>query len=149
MGLMMKVRFADVLQDGTFQNTYASGKQNGYQVDIRLGYYRGHYLSTIDQLSLVTDGNPVDENDITFCLGGKEYAPAELKYLVSEFWPILQPATIKVRHSGGLTAGEHKIDLTLMLRSPYMPLPGASEEHAYVPINSCECKTMSLVEGGK
>lgn len=148
MGLKMKIRFTDVLQCGTLRNTYASGKLNGYQVDVRMGYYRGHYLSTIDHLSIMTDGKREDESDISFCLNGKEFGPAELKHLVSEFWPVLEPATIKVRRPGGLAPGEHIIELTLILRSPYMPQPGSDKPHSYVPIDSSECKTMTLAEGG-
>lgn len=144
MGLEMKMSFTDIIRPGTLKNYYVNGKVSGYQFDVRLGYYRGHYLSVIDTLGVEVDGEKAEDMNVTFCLNGKEFAPAELKYQFSEFWTILTPATIKVRKAGGLTKGAHDINLTLMLHSPYMPLPGATEPHQYTPINSCDQKTVEL-----
>ena len=146
MGLEMKIRFTEVLRPGTLKNYYVNGKVCGYQFDVRLGYYRGHYLSVIDELAVTVDGERAEDMDVTFCLNGKEFAPAELKYQFSEFWPVLTPATIKIHKPGGLTAGDHTVDLTLMLHSPYMPLPGATQPHQYTPINSCESAVMTLAD---
>ncbi len=146
MGLVMKLKFTDILRDGTLRNFYVNGKVYGYQFDVRLGYYRGHFLSVIDELAVETDGENVDKNDITFCINGKEFGVVELKHQFSEFWNILTPATIKIHKPGGLSKGEHDINLTLMLHSPYMPLPGAKEEHAYTPIDSSDQRTLTLVD---
>lgn len=146
MGLVMKIRFTDVIKDGTLKNYYVNGKVCGYQFDIRLGYYRGHYLSDIEQLDVEMDGQKASSKDITFCLNGKEFSPEELKYQVSEFWTIITPATVVVRKTGGLCSGKHDLNLTLMLRSPYLPLPGATMAHTYTPIDSCERKTIVLQE---
>lgn len=144
MALVMRYQMTDILQDGTLRNYYVSGKIQGFQFDVRLGYYRGHYLSTIDELAVEIDNMVIPSQCITFCVNGKEFCPAELKYQVSEFWTILQPATIKIIYPGGLAEGEHLVNLTLILRSPYMPLPGATEPHSYTPIDSCDKKTMTL-----
>ncbi len=146
MGLVMKLSFTDIIRKGTLQNYYVNGIVSGYRFDVRLGYYRGHFLSVIDELAVETDGEKIDSKDIFFCVNHKEFGVAELKYMFSEFWNILTPATIKIRRSGGLCPGEHDISLTLMLRSPYMPLPGAGEERAYTPIDSSDRKTLVLAE---
>jgi len=146
MGLVMKLRFTDIIQEKTLKNYYVNGKVCGFQLDVRLGYYRGHYLSVIDELDITVDGEAFAQADIIFCLNGKEFGVPELKHQFSEFWTILTPATILVRKAGGLTAGEHEIDFKLMLHSPYMPLPGAAVPHAYTPIDSCEKKTVVLEE---
>ncbi len=149
MGLVMKLKFTDILRDGTLRNYYVNGQKLGFQFDVRLGYYRGHFLSVIDELSVTVDGEQADTNDITFCLNGKEFGIVELKHQFSEFWNIITPATIKVHKPGGLTPGEHDVSLTLMLHSPYMPLPGAKEEHCYTPIDSCDQKIMALADEGR
>ena len=88
----------------------------------------------------------MDFHDIIFGINGKEFSVYQLPHLVSEFWTILTPANIKVRKPGGLPDGEHEIELTLMLRSPYMPLPGGEGEHNYVPIDSCDKKVLIIGE---
>jgi hypothetical protein len=146
MALALKVRMSDVIQNGTLRNYYVNGTVCGYQFDVRLGYYRGHYLSVIEKLGVEIDNQSVDSKDITFCLGGKEFAVDELKYQISEFWTILTSAMLMIRKPGGLQPGEHSINLVLMLRSPYLPMPGVTTSHSYVPIDSCEQKIVALRE---
>ncbi len=148
MGMVMKIRFTDVLREGTLKNFTVNSKVVGFQFDVRLGYYRGHYLSDVDELGVTVDGSQIPEQEITFCINGKTFAPSELKYLIAEFWNITTPATVMVHQPGGLVPGEHEIDLKLMLRSPYMPLPGGPGVRAYVPIDSCDNRRMQLSETG-
>lgn len=142
MAIAMKLNFVDVLRDGSLKNTYVNGEKMGYKFDIRLSYYRGHFLSVIDKLKLKVDGKEVKQDDITFCLHGKEFGVAQLHDLVSEFWPILEPATIKVFQKGGLSAGEHDINFTLIFHSPYMPV----SETEYMPWDSSQAKRMKISE---
>lgn len=144
MGFVLKIQFSDILQNNSLRNFYINGKLSGYEFDVRLGYYRGLYLSCVEKFELKVDGKTVEESNITFGLNGKEFAISELKYLISEFWTITAPAKIKVYLKEGLSAGEHEIDLVLMMRSPYLPAPGAVEPHTYVPIDSCDKKTLTL-----
>lgn len=146
MGFSLKLKFTDILVPGSLKNNAIHGKLSGYQFDVRLGYYRGHYLSDIETLEVRLDNQPVPEESITFCLNGKTFLPGELKYMISEFWYILAPATLMIHQPGGLAAGDHEVDLTLMLRSPYMPVPGSREAHAYVPIDSCDRQIMTLAD---
>ena len=44
MGLEMKLAFYGYYPSGTLKNYYANGKVSGYQFDVRLGYYRGHFI---------------------------------------------------------------------------------------------------------
>ena len=144
MAFVMRVKLTEILRDETLCNFYECGKPAGYQVDVRLAYYRGQYLSVIDELELEVDGKKVKDQDLRFCLNGKEFAPWELKEAFQEFWNIKKPATLKVRKDDGLASGEHQVKLKLMFRCPYLPIPGA--EHGYTPVDSCDEKTMTLHE---
>lgn len=144
MGLVMRVNFTDILQKDTLKNYYLHGQIEGFQFKVRLSYYRGHFLSVIEKLGVKVDDEIVPEKDILFCLNGKEFIVADLKNQSNEFWNILTPATIKVRKAGGLKPGKHKVSLELMLRNPYLPLPGSTEEHCYTPIDSCDEQYMEL-----
>ena len=46
MGLALRLNFVDVVCDDSLKNFWANGKKIGYQFDVRLSYYRGHFLST-------------------------------------------------------------------------------------------------------
>ncbi len=142
MAFAMRINFVDVVCDNSLKNMFVNGKKAGYQFDIRLSYYRGHFLSVIDEFGVQLDGEAVPAEDIKFCLRGKEFGISQLHDLVSEFWPIAEPATIKVFKDGGIASGDHQIDVTLMFHSPYMPI----SETKYMPIDSCGSKMLSLAE---
>ena len=64
------------------------------------------------------DGVDVPAENISLCLDGKEYGVAELHDLVNVFWPIIEPATIKVFQPGGLSEEEHDVDFYTLLQIP-------------------------------
>mgnify|MGYP000470738432 FL=1 len=49
MGFAMRMNFVDVVVSDSLKHYYVDGKKMGYQFDIRLSYYRGHFLSVIDE----------------------------------------------------------------------------------------------------
>lgn len=128
----LRLNFVDVVCDDSLKHLYVNGKKAGCQFDVRLSYYRGHFLSVIDRLEVEIDGEKIPQEAISFCLGDEEYGIAQLHDLVSVFWPIAEPATIKVLKKGGFTAGEHDINFILYFRSPYM-IVGPD---LYMPIDS-------------
>lgn len=129
----LRLNFVDVVCDDSLKHLYVNGKKAGCQFDVRLSYYRGHFLSVIDRLEVEIDGEKIPQEAISFCLRDEEYGIAQLHDLVSVFWPIAEPATIKVLKKGGFTAGEHDINFILYFRSPYM-IVGPD---LYMPIDSC------------
>ena len=142
MAFAMRINFVDVVCDDSMKNIFANGKKVGYQFDIRLSYYRGHFLSVIDEFGVKLDGEEVPTEDIKFCLHGKEFGIAQLHDLVSEFWQITEPATIKIFKDGGIVAGEHDVDVKLMFHSPYMPI----SDTEYMRIDGCGSKKLTLAE---
>ncbi|MCM3030716.1 DUF6379 domain-containing protein [Niallia sp. MER 6] len=144
MTFIMKLPFVDTVVDNSLINTTINGKKIGYEFQIRLSYYRGHYLSCIEELSIAVNDKIIDSNDINFCLNGKEFTIGQLPNLVSEFWNVDKPATIKVYSPGGIKEGDYKIDVTLLLRNAYMYVPGNTENHNYAVLDSCGSKTLTL-----
>lgn len=142
MGKMIALRlnFVDVICDDSLENTYVNGKKAGFQFQVRLSYYRGHFLSTIDEIGVKIDGEEIKTDNIFLGLKGQEYGAAQLHTMVNEFWPIIEPATIKVFYPGGLEKGVHKVEFTLYFRSPYMEIG----ENLYMPIDSCGEKELTI-----
>ena len=141
MAFAMRINFVDVVVDNSLNNVYLNDKIMGYQFDIRLSYYRGQFLSVIDEFKIKVDGQEVSNEIIKFCINGKEFSPIEFDKCYSEFWQIIEPATIRVFCPGGLDAGEHDIDVTLFFRSPYMSI---GPNHQYMPVDSCGSKRLTL-----
>lgn len=140
----MRINFVDVICDDSLKAIVVNGKEIGYSFDVRLSYYRGAFLSCIDAFGLKVDGKTVENQNITFGINGKTIAIDQLSDCVSEFWRLIEPAHIEVIHEDGLGEGEHEIDLTLMLRVPYLPIPINPNDHVYMPLDSCGQKRLSL-----
>jgi hypothetical protein len=133
---------------GSLAPLRVDGKPIGLRFDLRLKYYRGLFLSCVDEFTLTLDGAAVPAQDVWFCLGDKEFPAAMLPQLVSEFWHITDRAQVCVHRRGGLAAGEHRLALRMMLRSPYLPNFDAASPARYVPINNCDEVAFVTGEGG-
>lgn len=139
----LRMSFVDVICDNSLKNVYVNGNVVGYEFDVRLAYYRGLYLSCIDVLEVFIDGEKVLEDTIRFGINEKQFAVCQLKHCYTEFWGLLDPANITVLQPGGLAPGEHKVELKLILRIPYMPL---GDNHQYMPLISSGEKKLQVQE---
>jgi len=144
MALFMDLGFSKGICEDSIQNFDVNGKTYGFQFDVRLNYYRGLFLSCIDEFGVNVDGEKVDQMDLTFSINGKDFSAFNLNENISEFWNILHRAKVQVRRPEGLTSGKHEIELFLILRSPYLPLPGGEGDHNYVPIQSGGTVTVTI-----
>lgn len=137
----MRMQFNEqIIKTESFENLYINGKKQGFSFDIQLAYYRGHYLSDIDLLEVLIDGEKIPAEAVTFEMKGKELSLYKLKYAVTEFWSQVEPAKLHVLKPGGL-AGEHDIELKLVLRIPYMQI---GPEHDFMPLDSGEKVSVSF-----
>ena len=128
-----------VICDDSFRLIRRSEKLQSLMLDIRLNYYRGLHLSNITEFELKLDGEVVPESNIKFQLNGKEFAVSQLPHLFAEFWGIKKRATLEF-FIDPVAEGEHDIELTMRLRSPYMQFaPGI-----YATIDSSARKTLPL-----
>lgn len=136
MGFAMRMKLNnEIVKKDSFKSMYINGQKNGFEFDVQLAYYRGHYLSDIDLLEVYVDGEKIPQEAVTFELNGKEMPVYKLTWAVTEFWSQVTPARIHVIKKGGLETGEHQIELKLMLRVPYMEI---GPDHMFMPLDSGE-----------
>lgn len=133
----------EIIKKKSFQNIYINGEKNGFEFDVQLAYYRGHYLSDIDLLEVYLDGEKMPQEAVTFEINGKELPVYKLTYAVTEFWSQVTPARIRVIKKGGVEKGEHELELKLMLRVPYMQI---GPDHSFMPLDSGEKVTVNVAE---
>lgn len=104
-----------------FCNVVREGKVAGFQLKIRINYYRGCYLSMVDTVRLVVDGEEFPSDRMTFTVGGRTYTFPELAKATTERWFFGEPATLTVAKPGGLRPGMHTVQLGLFIRNSYIP----------------------------
>lgn len=133
----------EIIKKKSFKNMYINGAKNGFEFDVQLAYYRGHYLSDIDLLEVYLDGEKMPQEAVTFEINGKELPVYKLTYAVTEFWSQVAPARIRVIKKGGVENGEHELELKLMLRVPYMQI---GPDHSFMPLDSGDKVIVNVAE---
>jgi hypothetical protein len=113
-----------------FHNVSQGGQTTGFQLKIRINYYRGCYLSMVDTLKLVIDGEEFSTDQMTFSV--PEHGPDipspqrtftfdQLAQATDVRWFFGDPATLTINKPGGLKPGLHTVQLGLFIRNSYMP----------------------------
>jgi Domain of unknown function (DUF6379) len=104
---------------------------DGFELDIRLNWYRSLPLSSVQTVELTVDGEAIRRADVTFVLNGREYALDELANHWDEPWFVLDAATLRVRRPRAVEAGRPAdVRLRLGTRVPYIQTaPGQPLEY--------------------
>jgi hypothetical protein len=108
------------IHDQGFKNVSQNGKVTGFQVKVQTSYYRGIFLSLIDDFEVSVDGENFKQDKIKFGVGGRSYTLAETENLSDVFWPWLEPAVLTVNKPGGLKPGMHAVEVIYFYRVSYM-----------------------------
>ena len=144
MAFAMRMKLnSEIIKKNSFKNLYINGRKNGFEFDVQLAYYRGHYLSVIDLLEVYLDGEKMPQEAVTFEIKGKELPVYKLTHAVTEFWSQVEPAKIRVIKKGGVETGEHEVELKLMLRVPYMQI---GPDHNFMPLDSGDHVVVQVAE---
>ena len=110
-----------VIQSTGFRNTVENGEVTGFQLRIRLPYYRGVFLSQIKPGTLIVDGEEFPKEQVLWRVNGEDYTPEEMRADWKTHWHPLEPATLIVKKPGGLTQGFHDIQYSYYCTHSYMP----------------------------
>ena len=144
MAFAMRMKLnSEIIKKNSFKNLYINGRKNGFEFDVQLAYYRGHYLSDLDLLEVYLDGEKMPQEAVTFEIKGKELPVYKLTHAVTEFWSQVEPAKIRVIKKGGVETGEHEVELKLMLRVPYMQI---GPDHNFMPLDSGDHVVVQVAE---
>ena len=110
-----------VIQSTGFRNIVENGEITGFQLKIRLPYYRGVYLSQIKAGHLIVDGESFGEDEIQWRVNGEDYTYAQMKDAMDTHWHPMEPATLLVKKPGGLAQGYHDLTYGFCCTHSYMP----------------------------
>lgn len=111
----------EVIQSVGFRNTVSGGNITGFQLKIRLPYYRGVFLSQIRPGTLTVDGVRYEKESIRWKIKDEVYTYQQLQSERNVQWDVTEPATLLVQRSGGLSQGFHDITYGFCYTSSYMP----------------------------
>lgn len=111
----------ECIQSRAFRNVIIDGEKVGFQLSIRLTYYRGVWLSQLRPAIVTVDGERFENDQITWTIGGTVYTQDALKNYGDIHWNLLEPAVLTINRPGGLATGLHDIEVEFAYSSSYMP----------------------------
>jgi len=94
----------------------------GFSVLARLPYYRGLGLSMVEDIAVAVDGEKVPRENIRFAVRGRSWTLDQMETEYGDRWNFGEKARIVVKKPGGLTAGEHDIEVAVRMRISYLPM---------------------------
>lgn len=106
------------------------GEIDGFELQIRIPYYRGVYLSLVDTIEIrilsgVDEGMELFTNDcIRFTVAQGSFMMDEMATVATRRWNFDEAATLHVYKPGGLLSLDQIIDLTIAIRAPYGKFKG-------------------------
>lgn len=111
----------EAIQSRGFRNVIQGDNTIGFQVTIRLMYYRSVWLSQLRAAKVTVDEEVFSGDQITWTIGGKVYEQADLAVHGDICWHLLEPAILTVKKPGGLAQGYHDVEVQYSYSSSYMP----------------------------
>jgi Domain of unknown function (DUF6379) len=104
-----------------FRNVKDANNVTGFQVKVRLPYYRGVWLSTVHHLELKVDDENFSRDKMTLSVAGRTFTMDELENATTVRWFFGDPATLIIRKPGGLSVGMHTVYYAVGWRHSYLP----------------------------
>lgn len=96
-------------------------RPGGFEIDIRLPWYRSLPLSVVEVGEVKIDGKVIPPSAISFKLNDKTIAPDALVNLTSEWWYVLDSAFLDVADVELSPDSRHEVSVVLALYPPYIP----------------------------
>lgn len=105
-----------MIQTRGFRNT-----ADGFEVRLRLPYYRGVWTNLLVGASIAVDSQAVPAGDIRWSIAGVSYSLDELRASETARWPVDVPAVLSVPRAEPLSIGFHTVAAELRLTMSYIP----------------------------
>jgi hypothetical protein len=109
------------IQSRGFRNVTENGKITGFQVPMRLTYYRGVWLPQLRPATVTVDGEKFENEQITWIIDGKSYAQTDLVNYPDVQWSSLNVGILSVKKPGGLPLGIHNVEVKFNYSVSYLP----------------------------
>ncbi|MCB9420053.1 MAG: hypothetical protein H6667_09625 [Ardenticatenaceae bacterium] len=109
-----------IVEEG-FKNIEESGEVIGFQMGVRLPYYRGVVLSLVGEMVITVDGEKMPYDQMTLTLDGENYPLTKLEDEPVAKWEFGNIGLITIAKPGGLAPGEHKVELRQHMKISYVP----------------------------
>lgn len=114
----------NVFKKDSCKNTVVDGKTVGFELETFITYYRAIPLSMVNDIRVKVDGTEVPREAIRCSAEGEDWFTLDEMTTVTTYkWEYDVPLKIRVTQEEGLSSGEHDVELTVVTRTAYIPIP--------------------------
>ncbi|WP_165211440.1 DUF6379 domain-containing protein [Streptococcus tangpeifui] len=114
----------NVFKKDSCKNTVVDGKTVGFELETFITYYRAIPLSMVNDIRVKVDGTEVPRDAIRCSAEGEDWFTLDEMTTVTTYkWEYDVPLKIRVTQEEGLSSGEHDVELTVVTRTAYIPIP--------------------------
>ena len=114
----------NVFKKDSCKNRVVDGHTVGFELETYITYYRAIPLSMVDDIQVKVNGINIDRECITCSPNGHDWFTLdEMETVTTYKWEYNVPLKVRVAKEGGLSAGEHDVELTVITRTAYIPIP--------------------------
>jgi len=107
-----------------FQNVIQNGQITGFQMKVRITYYRGVFLPLLSGFDVTVDGENFTPERMRFTLANHTYTMDEVGKAEKVHWDFGVPATLTILKPGGLKPGIHDVEVVETVKPSYVPPSG-------------------------
>ncbi len=114
----------NVFKKDSCKNTVVDGQTVGFELETYITYYRAIPLSMVNDIQVKVDGQEVPREMIRCSAEGDDWFTLdEMETVTTYKWEFDVPLKIRVHQEGGLSSGAHEVELTVITRTAYIPIP--------------------------
>ena len=106
----------NVLSDKKLQST-----ERGLDLALRLPWYRGLPLSTVEIKLVRINGETIDTSRMTLGINDQDFRLDQLAEATRETWFVLDSAALHIEWPGATRGREYDVEVILILYPPYIP----------------------------
>jgi len=110
-----------LIGESGFRNVVEGGKTFGFQLEVRIAYYRGLGLSMLEGFEVTVDGKQFPREENLFTVRGRTFTQKQMETEYDERWEMGEFATVTIPLPGGLRSGKHDVSIVEYLRVSYVP----------------------------
>lgn len=129
--------FGDIIVcEQGFKNVAKNNEISGFQVRVRISYYRGINICLLDGYDIEVDGEIFNPDDVSFSPTGETfYEMKNFGHYTDVRWEFGDKAYLHIKKPGGLSRGLHTVKVTQRINVPYLPFSTAF----------CQTKQLTIV----
>lgn len=102
------------------EDVIVNGVPVGFNVKLRIPYYRGVCLSLIEDITIKYDDEVYGKDVLTFTTKDGTFRFSEMETITSHRWEFGEKATVFVPKVGGFGMANHRVEATVAIRVSYM-----------------------------